>query len=148
MAGSYNHTQIGYLMLIVTALGIFVIGNFLYLHGSSLFFIAVLLVLVVCLFLFAVLNVRIDGEKISIRFGVGLIRKEFPFREIESHNIVRNPWYYGWGIRRTPDGWLYNVSGFSAVELHMKDGKKYRIGTDDPAGLNNAIEQALSGGDG
>lgn len=135
-------------MLIVIGLGIFVVGNFLYIHGSNLFFLAVLLVLVACLFLFAALNIGVDRESVSIRFGVGLIRKEFLVRDIESHGIVRNPWYYGWGIRRTPDGWLYNVSGFSAVELCMKDGKKYRIGTDDPVGLNNAVEQALFGSSG
>lgn len=143
MGRTYNHTQIGYLMLIVIGLGIFVVGNFLYLHGSNLFFFAVLVVLIACLFLFAVLNVRVSRESISVRFGIGLIRKEFLVRDIESHRIVTNPWYYGWGVRRTPDGWLYNVSGFSAVELSMKDGKKYRIGTDDPVGLNKAVQKVV-----
>lgn len=140
----YSRTQIGYLMVIVIGAGIFLLANFFYLHGYQPFFIAVLIVLVVCLFLFAVLNVRVDSEKISIRFGIGLIRKEFQVTDIASHEIVKNPWYYGWGIRRTPHGWLYNVSGFGAVELRMKDGRSYRIGTNDTAGLYNAIENVLS----
>jgi hypothetical protein len=41
------------------------------------------------------------------------------------------------------DGWLYNVFGSFAVEIRLKNGKKYRIGTDDPQGLNNAIQQDL-----
>jgi len=141
----YTHTQIGYLMIVVVGAGIFLLCNFFYLHGYQPVFIAVFIVLVVCLFLFAVLNVRVDSEEIKIRFGIGLIRKNFPLRDIESHSIVKNPWYYGWGIRRTPHGWLYNVSGFRAVELRMKDGKGYRIGTNDPSGLYNAIETVLSG---
>ncbi len=132
-------------MVVVIGAGIFLLANFFYLHGYQPFFIAVFIVLVVCLFLFAVLNVRVDHEQIIIRFGIGLIRKTFPVKNIESHSVVRNPWYYGWGIRRTPHGWLYNVSGFSAVELLMKDGKSCRIGTDDPAGLYDAIETVLSG---
>ena len=140
----YNRTQIGYLMVVVIGAGIFLLANFFYLHGYNPFFIAVLIVLVICLFLFAVLKVQVDSDNISIRFGIGLIQRQFPVKDIESSSIVRNPWYYGWGIRRTPHGWLYNVSGFDAVELHMKDGKSYRVGTNDPSGLYNAIETVLS----
>jgi hypothetical protein len=57
--------------------------------------------------------------------------------------VVKNPWYYGWGIRLIPGGWLYNVSGFWAVELQMKNGKRYRIGTDDAEGLAKSLEAAL-----
>ncbi len=63
---------------------------------------------------------------------------------------MKNPWYYGWGIRLTPHGWLYNVSGSYAVEIKTKTGKKYRIGTDVPNELEKAIRQSIerSGGDG
>ncbi len=54
-----------------------------------------------------------------------------------------NPCYYGWGIRWTPNGWLYNVSGFYAVEIKMKTGKKYRIGTDAPNELEKAIKESI-----
>ncbi len=42
-----------------------------------------------------------------------------------------------------PGGWVFNVSGWEAVELQMKNGGKYRIGTNDPQGLLNAIEISL-----
>ncbi len=42
-------------------------------------------------------------------------------------------------------GWLYNVSGTDAVELKMKNGKRYRIGTDVPGELAEAIRQAIKG---
>jgi len=51
-----------------------------------------------------------------------------------SAKTTKNHWYYEWGIR----GWLwpkmriYNVSGFDAVEIKVKNGKTYRIGTDEP----------------
>jgi hypothetical protein len=35
--------------------------------------------------------------------------------------------------------WIYSVSGFDAVEIKMKNGKRYRIGTDEPKNLEQAI---------
>jgi len=52
--------------------------------------------------------------------------------------------YYGWGIHFTPNGWLCNVSGSSAVEIIMKNGKKYRIGTNVPSELEQAIRQSVA----
>lgn len=141
----YRHTQIGYLMLAFISVGILLlIVNYSYLSGTSLLLLVILAVLVLSLLLFSVLSVNVDGGEVSLRFGVGLIRKRFPLSEIESHSVVRNPWYYGWGVRRIPIGWLYNVSGLDAVELAMTDGRKFRIGTDDPSGLDAAIRAALS----
>ena len=37
--------------------------------------------------------------------------------------------------------WLYNVSGFDAVELRLKSGDVYRLGTDDPEGLSAALKR-------
>ncbi len=108
----------------------------------------VLIVLTICLGLFATLTVEIDEETLGIRFGPGVIRKRFPLKDIESCQVVTNHWYYGWGIRLTPHGGLYNVSGFNAVELQIKGGKKYRIGTDDPEGLAGAIRYSIAQGRG
>lgn len=144
MGKVYRHTQIGYLMLFVVGSGLYLLLNLFYLHGFNIFFVAVFALLAVCLLLFAALTVTVDGQNLSIRFGIGIIRKKFPVREIDSTEIVRNPWYYGWGIRKTPDGWLYNVSGLLAVELRMKNGEKYRIGTNDPPGLRNALEGVMA----
>ena len=141
----YKRTQIGYLMLAFIAIGILLVLNYFYLSGNTNpFLLIILTALAVSLLLFSILTVKVDGEEVSVRFGVGLIRKRFPLSEIESHSAVRNPWYYGWGLRRTPIGWLYNVSGLEAVEITMKDGRKVRIGTDDPSGLDAVIGAALS----
>ena len=94
------------------------------------------LILVVCALLFHSLNVTVSTEWIIIRFGVGLIRKRFAVSAIEDVHIVQNHWYYGWGIKYTPHGWLFNVSGFDAVEIWLEHGRKYRIGTDEPKQLH------------
>ena len=65
--------------------------------------------------------------------------------DIRDAKAVKNRWYYGWGIRLSPHGWLFNVSGFDAVELEMANGVKYRIGTDEPDKLLAAIEQWRAG---
>ncbi|MEW6145437.1 MAG: hypothetical protein AB1598_10510 [Thermodesulfobacteriota bacterium] len=130
-------------MFLVIGTGLYLLLNFFYLHGFSIFFVVVFVALAVCLVLFAALTVKVDSRDVHLRFGIGFIRKKFPVSGIESAGIVRNPWYYGWGIRKTPDGWLYNVSGMIAVELRMKSGERYRIGTNDPSGLLNAIEAVI-----
>lgn len=75
-------------------------------------------------------------------FGSGVIRKRFRVEDIRTARSVRNPWYYGWGIRLTPQGWLFNVSGFDAVELELNSNRKFRIGTDEPHRLRAAIHTA------
>ncbi len=79
-----------------------------------------------------------------IRIWIGLIRKSFLVDELETAAAVRNRWYHGWGIRKILGGWLYNVSGFDAVELRLKHGGRYRIGTDQPAELLAAIESVMA----
>lgn len=147
MMKQYKHTQVGYLLLIIYIVVILFIGYMNIVTGSNPTILIVLLIMLIVLVLFATLTVTVDERMIKIRFGVGLIRKSFSLEDIESYSIVKNPWYYGWGIRYTPRGWLYNVSGFSAIELQMKNGKYYRIGTDDPEGLARALGEALKNGD-
>jgi hypothetical protein len=43
--------------------------------------------------------------------------------EIVGCEPIRIRWWYGWGIHLTPYGWLYNVSGFDAVAITLRDGK-------------------------
>jgi hypothetical protein len=100
------------------------------------------LVVVLLVFGFGTLTVEVSGEDIRLRFGIGLIRKRIPLRDVRSWREFRNPWYTGWGIRLGPGGVLWNVSGFDAVQLELGDGKRFRIGTDEPAELVSAITRA------
>jgi len=143
----YKHAQMGTLVLVVLGIGIALTVSLLFtVHtGSERILVgAVTGLLLLCLFLFRTLNVSVDSEKIEVSFGPGAFRKRFLVNEIISARSVRNPWYFGWGIRRTPHGWMYNVSGFDAVELDLKDNRKFRIGTDDPDHLLAAIHRYMS----
>lgn len=104
-------------------------------------FTLILIFFIAALFLFYALTVEIQNNIITCSFGIGLIRKSIPLSEVQAVRAVQNPWYAGWGIRWIPGQyWLWNVSGFRAVELTMKDGKRFRIGTDEPEALVHAIE--------
>ncbi len=150
----YKHTQIGYLMLAVL---FFVFVLFVWIQITSRMEppspdsganFAVTFTMVVVLFIltsFSTLTVSIADNFLKIKFGFGIFRKKFLLRDIVSATQVKNPWYCGWGIRLciSPYMWIYNVSGFDAVELKMKNGKVYRIGTDEPAKLESALKQTM-----
>ena len=138
---TYRHTQFGTVIVITTVAVMSLAAAWL--AGTATIAWLILGSLVVLLALFFSLTVEIDAEHLRIRFGIGLIRKRFPLDQIDTCRPVRNSWIYGWGIRLTPHGWLYNVSGQEAVELKMKSGKTCRIGTDEPEVLAAALQEAL-----
>jgi hypothetical protein len=151
----YKHRQIGYLMGVVT---LAVLAFFVWAQiqarleppsvdsGANLLVTAVMTLTVLVLASFSTLRVSVDEREVALKFGFGFPRKSFALAETAEAREVRNKWYYGWGIRLWfwPRMWIYNVSGLDAVELRMKNGKVYRIGTDEPAALRAAIEQATS----
>jgi len=96
------------------------------------------------IFQFRSLTVELRDGVLSLRYGNGLIAKRFTVSEIREARAVRNHWYFGWGIRLIPHGWLYNVYGLDAVEIRMANRKVYRIGTDEPHDLLTAILSAAS----
>lgn len=150
----YKHTQIGYLVIII----IFVVVVFfawVYIaasneptsvdSGSNFLVSAVMVLALSFLASFTYLRVSVDEECVSVIFGYGIYRKRFPLRDIASVRAVKNHWYYGWGIKwwPSPKMWIYSVSGLDAVEVMLNNGKRYRIGTDEPKELEEAIKQAM-----
>ena len=140
----YKHTQIGYFLLIVYSVAVLFVGHLNIMTNFNPFALASLIIVLIALGIFTRLTVTVDDQMIKVQFGLRIIRKAFRLNEIEAYRVVKNPWYYGWGIRFTPRGWLFNVSGFSAIELQMKNGKTYRIGTDDPDNLAAALDGVLN----
>ena len=143
MIKRYEHTQVGYFIIVAIVAAMVAIGIILATTGVNWIAIAVLVVLAVALVLFPSLTVVIREEELLVQFGPGVIRKRFKLNEIESCQAVKNPWYYGWGIRLTPHGTLLRVSGFHAVQIKLITGKKYLIGTDAPQELEEAIRQTI-----
>ena len=147
---TYKHTQIGYLMIVVT-LAVLVFFSWLqitaraeapsYDSGTNFAMTSIMALILIILASFSTLNVVIDEQFLKLRFGWGIFRKKFLLAEVASVRKVKNHWYYGWGIRLWfwPKMWIFNISGFDAVELTLKNGKIYRIGTDEP----DVLEQAL-----
>ncbi|NTW27491.1 MAG: hypothetical protein HGA36_04155 [Candidatus Moranbacteria bacterium] len=151
---NYKHTQIGYPMLSVT---LAVLVLFARIHvmsaaeppsvdsGTNLLVTSIMVLILFVLASFGLLQVIIDGKYLRIKFGCGVYKKKFLLNEIVSAKTVKNHWYYGWGIRVWfwPKMWIYNVSGFDVVEIKLKNGKTYRIGTDEPEKLEQAMLNSI-----
>ena len=91
------------------------------------------------------LTISIEDGFIKLRFGAGAWRKKFSLEDIISAGVVRTTFWHGWGIHYTGSAWLYNVAGFDAVEITLKNGKKKWLGTDQPQELTTAINNAVRG---
>jgi hypothetical protein len=145
MKQSYRHTQIGiWTLLILLLVGVFVayIAVSKIAEGRTAIGLGTIILFFVILALFYALTVDISGGKLSFWFGIGAIRKSYSFEEIQSATIVSSPWYYLWGIKSIPDGWLYAIGPGAALELVLKSGKKIRVGTDEPQKLKEAFDEA------
>lgn len=149
MESDYSHRQIGTVLLMIMAPATLVAvgtrprgpdsGPWLVVIG------VILAITAMIILVFGWLTVQVSRDSLRLWFGVGLVRRRFAIADLRAARAVRNPWYYGWGIRYTPHGWLFNVSGLDAVEIELVSGRRYRIGTDEPQALMAAIERARAG---
>ncbi len=145
----YSERQTGWL-LIVPALLMFVFLTVLYafqlgdrpLTPVSYLMAAGFLFLMVALM--GRMTTEVTEQHVAVRFGIGLIKRVIPVTDIQSAAPVTNAWYYGWGIRMIPNGWLYNVSGTKGIELRLTSGRVVRIGSAKPEELARAVAQASS----
>ena len=139
----YSHTQFGWWILVAldTAMVAIVLIAAL-LHDFNPIVWTVLAILAFMEANFFCLTVKVNGEKLTLRFGVGLIRIVTSLSDIASVRAVTNPWYAGWGIRYMQDGWIYNVSGLRAVEVELRSGSKLRVGTDQPERLEAVLKES------
>jgi hypothetical protein len=152
---TYKHTQIGYLMLAVT-LAVLVLFTWAqitarseppsYYSGTNFAVTAIMALILFILTSFTTLTASIDENCLRIKFGYGIFSRMFPLNQIASIQSVKNHWYYGLGVRVWfwPYMWIYNVSGFDAVEIIMRNGKIHRIGTDVPKELEAAIKRVTN----
>jgi hypothetical protein len=150
-----KYTQTGTFSMLVMIPCIIFLIVLLYITGSEeTIMIAVLsfcaLIFIMALLVFCRLTIIIDNTHLTFIMGIGLIRKSFLLSDIESCTPVRNSVLWGIGIHMTPHGWLYNVSGLSAIEISFKNSKsKIRIGTDRPEEIaeevNSRIDSKVAG---
>jgi hypothetical protein len=115
-------------------------------NGTSMLIAAVVLGFVAVLFYFTNLETRIDNEGITMRF--------FPFQrvyyyvrwseiekaEVRTYKPIRE--YGGWGLRYSfKNGKAYNVAGTVGLQLQLKSGKKFLIGTQNEKELKTFLVQ-------
>jgi hypothetical protein len=137
----YRHTQTGWPVYgVLIPLSLFLMYALLTREPAVLGLLGLIFGAVVLLF--GWLTVDINTRRVLISFGVGLVRRTISLDTIRGFAPVRNRWWYGWGIRFTPHGILYNVSGLQAVELLLHDGRRVRVGTDEPEALARALQSA------
>lgn len=154
MGQEYKYTQVG----IVTILMILLVGAviaFLFYaglkstEGQDAAVLKVIIVVVAGAFILALVlfysfTIQIADGILNFWFGFGVGRKSFPIEGIRSIETVKNPWYYLWGIKSIPGGWLYSIApGGRAIELIFKDNKKIRLGTNRPKEIKRRLDKAI-----
>lgn len=103
--------------------------------------------LLVLWLLFGVLRVSVSERAVEIKLG--LFGPTIPMDAIESAQPIDYRWtaFGGWGIRRGPEGWMYNILGDEgrAVKIRWRDSKGQPqvtyVGTRTAEALAEAIER-------
>jgi hypothetical protein len=145
MNQNYQHTQLGKLMIyVLSASFVFAAASILIAGAPVAMLLYFIVTYAIILALFGWMTVQVANGRLSWRFGIGLFNGSVALNEIATVEPVRNPWYYGWGVHLTPDGWLYNVSGTEALRVTLTNGRKFRLGTDEPQRLLDALREAQS----
>lgn len=139
-----RYTQIGNFSIAVFLILLIFISLTLH-QPQSILHIILILTFITGLLFFYKLTILISDTQVSFKFGIGLFGKSYDLSDIKAVLPVRNSWINGIGIRILANGWLYNVSGFQAIELHFKGRSSVvRIGTDRPEEISTVINSMIS----
>lgn len=138
---TYRHTEIAWATIaLLVGVGLLLTWALTMAEASGVLGITLALTLSAGL-LFYGLTVEVRENSIRASFGIGLISREVAVSEIHAHRRVKNPWYYGWGLRLIPGGWLWNVSGADALELTLTSGRVWRIGSPQIEALQASLRE-------
>jgi len=139
----YANVQLGYVLTLIFVALISLAAVFFSSGKINLpIFGLITLSCLIPLVLFSTLTSRVTKSHLEWHFSLGFLKRSVPLEQIVKWEQVRNKAWWGLGIRLTPVGWVYCVSGLDAVAMKFSNGKKIRIGTDDPDGLVKALENA------
>jgi hypothetical protein len=90
----------------------------------------IMLFLLIC---FYRMVIEVNQTDLSFSMGIGLFKGQYRIENLKDCRPVVNSWINGIGMRMISHGWLYNVSGYKAVELTFNNSDKViRLGTDRP----------------
>lgn len=144
----YRKSQVSNVIIAGTGAGIIILGNLMWAYGArGWMWLAIIMLLAVMAF-FGVLTVEVGEEEVTAQFGMGFPRRRIPLREIEYVRPMEMPWYFGWGVRWVPRGWMFRGSGTAVVEVGLETGRRFCIGSPEPEALAEAIDHARGRGNG
>ena len=146
----YHHKQVGpagfrfgvLVFLIAIGVATAVLGEW----SAAAITAIVALIVGTALFVFSQFTVEVTDERLTAAFGWGWPRRILSWEQATAARMVRNRWWYGFGIRWFPGGTLWNVWGLDAVEFDLVKGGKLRIGTDEPELLLAALATRVATG--
>lgn len=145
-SSEYVNIQLGFgLIVIFIGIASFFVWGLANAGLSGPVFLVGLLIFSLICGVFSTLTTRVTNDKVEWHFTLGFLRKAVALNQIKSAKIVRNKWWWGLGIRFTPNGWLYCVSGLDAIMLRLENGHKISIGTDELDEFMGAIDRAING---
>lgn len=145
----YRHTQYGALMfavLLLVAILVAVVAVEIISQGRSTAAVTMIFVYLLGVVMFYSSTVEVSGRQVRFWFGIGLVRRNIPLDTIQAVREVVNPWYYFWGIKSIPGGWLYAIAPGPAVEIKLMDGKVIHLGSNQTRELKEAIGAAMQTG--
>jgi len=141
----YKHTQIGKMLVSVVGITALITGlagvlalEYLELAPIIIIF-SISGILLICLMLFSTLTITVKEDYISIKYGIGLIKKKFQIKDLDNWQAISYKGGYGFGPRLTSEGWFFNVANSGAVKFSFKDNKAFFVGTNEPYELVSAI---------
>ena len=134
----YRSTQYG----LITSIPLFITG--IIIHFTLEVFLVFDLLFLLLILMFYKLTIEVYEGKIKLIYGISLIQFRKTILAYVDAAEVKTPWYYGYGIRLTPMGWLYNIQGSQAIRLTYigadKIQKNIIIGTQFPNRLMSCIK--------
>lgn len=132
--------QFGYVPAILIIVVIFSTIYFMYIFGSNIIFIFIIVVGVILLPVFTFLRTEVNQKEILISLGFLFFTKKLELSEILNYRRSPEQLYTAWGMRKTKNGWDFSVQGHEAVEIVMRNGEIYRLGTTEPEKLLKALD--------
>ena len=132
MTSAYREMQVSWLMVAVAVVAVALLAFILRTAPLQPISLIPMVVIALAIAMFGFMSVTVTPETLYVTMGVGIVRRAIARSEIRRMTVVRNPWYWGWGVRLYSGGTMYSVSGLRAVELTLQNGRAIRIGSRDP----------------
>ena len=91
---------------------------------------------------FAAITIVIEDGRLEVRFGPPIFRRVFEVRDITAARSIPQAHMHAWGVRRIRRSALRDAFLFGAVDIELRDGTAWRIGTRHPDELLAALRKA------